>query len=440
MTAPEPEAMANAFRPGVTPLSPAAALAVERRQRLLGPAYRLFYDHPIYPVRAEGVWIQDRDGKTYLDAYNNVACLGHAHPRVVAAVAEQMARLNTHTRYIQDGILDYAESLLASFPAALGHVMFTCSGSEANDLALRIASEVTGGTGIIVTRHAYHGVTSVLAGLSPSLGAGNRLGDHVQLIDLPDPASPDPSADFASAVSAALASFARAGIRPAAILFDTIFSSDGVYADPPGFFNAGVSLARQAGALFIADEVQPGFGRIGPQMWNFRRHGAEPDMVSMGKPMGNGYPVAALVVKPALLEQFGAKTRYFNTFGGSSAAIAAANAVWQVLAEQDLPQNAETVGRYFRQRLADYIGRNGITAVRGCGLFLAVDFHRDGQPWAKGAHHLVNAMRERGVLISATGRAANILKIRPPLVFSAENVDFFMDRFDSALADLHNIR
>jgi len=217
---------------------------IARRNRLLGPAYRLFYEEPVEFVRGEGVWLYDAAGHRYLDGYNNVASVGHCHPHVVQAITRQAAVLNTHTRYLHETVLDFAEKLLATFPPQIGHVMFTCTGSEANDLALRVARTCTGGTGFIVTANAYHGVTSALAELSPSLGLSLPEGSHVRLVPAPSSAA-DAGDVIAHRVRAALADMKKSGIRPAALLVDTIFSSDGVFADPPGFLR----LAVEAGAL-----------------------------------------------------------------------------------------------------------------------------------------------------------------------------------------------
>jgi 4-aminobutyrate aminotransferase-like enzyme len=273
---------------------------IARRQRLLGPAYRLFYANPVHVVRGEGVWLYDPEGAAYLDMYNNVASVGHCHPNVVAALSRQAAVLNTHTRYLHETILDYAGKLLGYFPQELAHVMFTCTGSEANDLALRVAKAHTGGTGVIVTQLAYHGTTAATAELSPSLGPSMPLGGHVRTVPAPDAYRGDEGdvgGAFARHVREAIGDLRARGIRPAALLVDTIFSSDGVYGDPPGFLAPAVAEIRAAGGLFIADEVQPGFGRTGGQMWGFERHGLVPDIVTLGKPMGNGHPVAGMVAR-----------------------------------------------------------------------------------------------------------------------------------------------
>ncbi|HZH51492.1 MAG TPA: aminotransferase class III-fold pyridoxal phosphate-dependent enzyme [Microvirga sp.] len=416
---------------------------IARRQRLLGPAYRLFYANPVHLMRGEGVWLYDPDGNAYLDMYNNVASVGHCHPHVTAALARQAGILNTHTRYLHDTILDYAEKLLGYFPPALEHAMFTCTGSEANDLALRVAKTHTGGTGVIVTELAYHGTTAATAELSPSLGRTMRLGEHVRTVPAPDSyrgSDTDVGEAFARHVRAALDDMRSHGIRPAALLVDTIFSSDGVHADPAGFLAPAVAAVREAGGLFIADEVQPGFGRTGDGMWGFARHGLVPDIVTLGKPMGNGHPVAGMVARPDVLAEFGQRTRYFNTFGGNPVSAAVAMAVLEVIEQEGLVENARRVGEHLRRGLRALGERHPIIGdVRGAGLFIGVELVRDrrtGEPAAEETARLVNALRERRILISATGPFANILKIRPPLVFSQENSDLFLSVMDEILPDI----
>lgn len=411
-----------------------------RRARLLGPAYRLFYEEPFHPVRGEGVWLYDAAGTPWLDAYNNVVPLGHARPEVVEAIARQASVLNTHTRYLHEGILDYAERLLATMPPALGHATFTCTGSEANDLAMRIATAHTGGTGLIVTRFAYHGVTSALACASPSLGQYVRIGDHVQLIDAPQGGDADTGRRFADGVRAAIADLQACGIKPAALLVDTVFSSDGVFTAPAGFLHEAVEAIHEAGGVFIADEVQPGFGRTGEAFWGFQRHGVVPDIVTMGKPMGNGHPVAGLAVRPAVMEAFGRASRYFNTFGGNPVSMAAASAVLDVIQHNGLQANALQVGNYLRERLAALGERHAIVGeVRGAGLFVGLELMADRSTRASAtalAAKVVNGLRQRQVLLSATGPDANVLKIRPPLVFQREHADFLVERLDEVLRAL----
>lgn len=436
--------MINAFDAKATNgIAPREQALIKRRQTLLGPAYRLFYANPVHVVRGEGVWLYDPDGNAYLDVYNNVASVGHCHPHVVAALSRQAATLNTHTRYINDVILDYAEKLLGYFPPELSHVMFTCTGSEANDLAYRVARSYTGGTGFIVTQLAYHGVTVAISEMSPSLGNGIKLGPNVRTVPAPDlyrANGQDVGEAFARAVRAAIAEMREAGIKPAALLVDTIFSSDGVFSDPPGFLAPAVAAIREAGGLFIADEVQPGFGRTGEGMWGFQRHGILPDLVTMGKPMGNGHPIAAMVAKPEILEAFGERTRYFNTFGGNPVSCAVGQAVLEVIEGENIIQNARDTGAYLRDGLRALAGRyEAIGDVRGVGLFIGVELVKDraartpdGEITAK----MVNGLRERRVLISAAGPHANVLKIRPPLVFRREHADRFLEAMDATLAEI----
>ena len=414
--------MVNAYQPGQGHLSPAETQMAEDRARLLGPAYRLFYETPVHLVRGAGVHLYDAQGNAYLDCYNNVASVGHCHPRVVQAMATQAATLASHTRYLHQGVLTLADRLLATMPAEIGHIMFTCTGSEANDLAWRIARAATGGTGVIVTDNAYHGVTLATASMSMSIGPAVAPGPGVFAIPAPSPANyPQGIAQgFAAAVTAACARMRESGIRPAMLIADTIFSSDGVWTGPEGFLAPAVAAIRAEGGLFLADEVQPGFGRTGGHMWVFQRHGVVPDMVSMGKPMGNGYRVAALELRPEVIAEFGAKARYFNTFDGNAVAAGVALAVMDVIRDEGLMENAARVGRTFRDGLAALTG-DTLGEVRGAGLFLGADMLRDGAPAPERAARLVNLMRDEGVLISATGPQGHILKLRPPLPFSADN-------------------
>lgn len=424
----------------MTTLAPEAQALVQRRARVLGPAYRLFYDTPLHAVRGEGVWLYDADGKRHLDAYNNVASIGHCHPHVVEAIARQAGALNTHTRYLHEGVLDYAERLLATMPAELAHAMFTCTGSEANDLAMRIARAHTKAEGLIVTRFAYHGVTASIAEASPSLGKFVQLGDAVRTVPAPDSyriAPGDLGRAFAQGVREAIADLKAHGIRPAALMVDTVFSSDGIFTDPPGFMAEAVEAVREAGGLFIADEVQPGLGRTGDAFWGFQRHGVVPDIVTMGKPLGAGHPLAGLAVRPDVLAAFGRECRYFNTFGGNPVSMAAGMAVLDVIEREGLMANARRVGSHLRHRLRELAQRHALIGdVRGAGLFTGVELVADRAartPATAQCARVVNALRDRGVLLSSTGEHASTLKIRPPLVFSEANADLLADTLDSVL-------
>ena len=402
-----------------------AAEFLSRRARALGPTYALFYDEPLHIVRAEGVWMYDAEGRRYLDAYNNVPVVGHCNPHVVDALARQARTLNTHTRYLAEQPLELAERLLATFPGEIGHVVYTCTGSEANDLAVRISKAATGGTGFIITDFAYHGTTDVISGMSPE--DGTPLGPGVYAVSAP--LGPDGPAKFAERVRACIATMRSDHIRPAALLVDTIFSSDGIVADPPGFLVAAVDEIRAAGGLFIADEVQPGFGRTGEHMWGFQRHGVTPDLVTLGKPMGNGHPVSALAARPALLSAFARQTRYFNTFGGNSVSCAVALAVLDVIEKERVIANARASGTHLRAGLARLAQRHPLLGeIRGAGLFVGVEL-----PTRSDATRLVNDLRHHGVLVGTTGRNSKILKIRPPLTITTDEVDILLDALDKAL-------
>jgi 4-aminobutyrate aminotransferase-like enzyme len=439
-------AMINGFDPNRLDELPAQMQKnIRRRDQSLGPGYRLFYDTPLEIVRGKGVTLFDRDGNDYLDVYNNVPSVGHAHPKVIAAVHEQMQTLNTNTRYVQESILDYSEQLLSTFPAELGHVMFTCTGSEANDLAMRVAKYATGNQGIIVTSGAYHGLTTEVASFSPSLGAGVPLGANVRVIDAPDAlrySSDQGSLEdhLRNQVRAAIADLHRHGIGVAAFIADSIFSSDGVFAGPAGFLRPIIDEVHAAGGLYIADEVQPGFGRTGEEWWGFQRHGIVPDIVTIGKPMGNGIPVAAAIFKPELLVEFGKNIRYFNTFGGNSVAIAAAQAVLDVIREESLIQNAHKVGEKIITGLKDLSqGLDQVAEVRGSGFFIGVDLVTDRStltPDGEAAAGIVNALRQDRILISACGAQGNVLKLRPPMPFSSSDADRLLEGMGRAFKTL----
>ncbi|MGE3812034.1 MAG: aspartate aminotransferase family protein [Candidatus Nanopelagicales bacterium] len=428
-------------------LEPRKRDLVRRRIDALGPAYRLFYRDPLEFVRGSGTRLWTADGTEYLDAYNNVPSVGHAHPRVAAAIAEQAATLSTHTRYLDARLVDYAEDLLSTMPGGLGHVMLTCTGSEANDLALRLAKSATGGTGVVVTRNAYHGVSTEIASISPSLVGLAGLPPWVRVVPVPDVRQVDDPASFgewfAAHVQGAIDDLAAAGIRFAALVADSVFASDGVFPDPAGFLAPVREVVERNGGLYVADEVQPGFGRLGETMWGFERHGSPaapfvPDLVTLGKPMGNGYPVAATVMRPGVAERFGQGMRYFNTFGGNSVAVAAAQATLDVLRDEDLQGNALRVGSRFRGQLDDLRADHPrIGEVRGAGLFLALELRTpDDEPDEALCLDVVNGLERHRILVGTTNVGNDALKIRPPLCFSDADADRFVEGLDAVLTEL----
>ncbi len=430
--------MVNAYVEGAAELAPEERDMIDRRKTLLGPAYRLMYERPLHLVRGDGLWLYDAAGQAYMDAYNNVTSIGHCHPKVVEAITNQMATLATNTRYLHETVLEYAERLLATMPDEIGNFMFTCTGSDANDLATRIAQSYTGGTGIIVTETAYHGITQSVAAFSPSLGVNVPLGPHVRCVTAPDAwrSEGDVAASFAADVDAAIKDLQRHGIKPAFLICDAILASDGVFSHPLGVLKGAVDAIHAVGGLYIADEVQSGFGRTGDALWGFARHGVTPDLITMGKPMGNGYPVAGVAARPEVIAEFGKNARYFNTFGGNTVAATAALAVLDTIQRDGLTESARDVGGYFKKGIQNLAEKHAsIGEVRGAGLFVGVDIVQSGSkiPDAVRTTRIVNGMRDEHILISACAKTANVLKIRPPLVFNRKNADHFVDVLDTVL-------
>lgn len=420
-----------------------AASLAERRRQLLGPAYRLFYDEPLHIVKGEGVWLTDAAGKRYLDLYNNVPHVGHCHPRVVEAIRAQVGILNTHTRYLHENVVDYAERLLDLFPSELDVAMFSCSGSGANELALRIARHATGGSGLIVIEDAYHGTTKATFEISTEDNPPDLQPDYVVTVPAPDTyrgahRDADAADRYADHLHEAVATLESRAIKPAAFIIDTIASSSGVVSPPPGYLQKAAEVIRSAGGLFIADEVQPGFGRTGRHLWGFEADGFVPDIATLGKPMGNGHPMAATIVRRPLVDAFAERFGYFNTFGGNPVSAAAGMAVLDVLEDEGLQANALEVGEYLKNGVRDIATRApAIGDVRGSGLFIAIELVADADarsPATALAKRVINDLKARGVLTNTIGPHANILKLRPPLVFSKENADEFLTHLDAVLS------
>jgi 4-aminobutyrate aminotransferase-like enzyme len=413
-----------------------------RRQRALGSAYRLFYEKPMHLVRGDGVWLYDADGRKYLDMYNNVPHVGHCHERVVRAVCEQAGKLNTHTRYLHENIVNLAERLTAKCPTDLDTAMFCCTGSEANELALRIARRCTGGTGIIVTDFAYHGNTQAIWEISTDSIPADEVPAHVEAVPAPDTyrgahRGDDAGQLYAAQVADAIAALEQRGIKLAAFVVDTIVSSSGVVSPPPGYLSRVAEIVRDAGGLFVADEVQPGFGRTGHHFWGFEADGLVPDIVTMGKPMGTGHPLSAVITRAELVDDFSRHGRYFNTFGGNPVSCAAGLAVLDVIEEENLQQNALAVGQHLVDglwKLAEV--HESIGDVRGSGLFLAVELVTSSEervPATALTREVVNGLRDNGVLTGSIGPDDNILKLRSPLVLSKDDADYFLNMLDEVL-------
>ncbi len=379
----------------------------------------LTYARPVHAARAEGVWIYEPDGRRLLDAYNNVPVVGHCHSRVTEAVVRQTRLGATNARYLTEPLVELAERLLATFPphAALDTVLLVNSGSEANDLAWRLASEVTGHDGVLVTENAYHGVTAATTRLSPE----DWRTAHPRVARIAPPGS---GTDLAVALDAALA---RLDGQLAATFLDGSLMSDGIHVPGTAELRLLVERTHAAGGLYVADEVQAGHGRCGPELWSFARHGIAPDVVTLGKPMGNGYPVAAMVTRRALAERFPYAGRTFSTFGGNPVAASAALAVLDVLEDERLPERAAGVGERLRAAI-ESLGKADVVEVRGRGLIAGVQLSS-----ARLVARVTDELREAGILVGRTGKDGDTLKIRPPLAFTDEHAEQLVQALDRAL-------
>jgi 4-aminobutyrate aminotransferase-like enzyme/Ser/Thr protein kinase RdoA (MazF antagonist) len=417
----------------------------ERRGRSLGPSYRLFYDRPVHLVRGEGTWLYDAEGRRYLDCYNNVASVGHCHPHVVAALARQAATLNTHTRYLDDHVVRYAERLTATMPDPLRVCYFVCTGTEANDLAIRIARVVSGHEGVIVCDDSYHGNSNVVGAASTCMYPKSE--QPIWLATVPPPngyrgeyryGTPDIGVKYAAHIDAAIATLQQRGQGASAWLCDVIFDSNGTILPPRGYLEYTARAIRAAGGLFIADEVQSGFYRTGEEMWGFGYSDVVPDIVTLGKPAGDGHPIGAVITTPAIAAKFAEKFSYFNTFGGNPVSAAVGMAVLDVLEREGIQQNVIASGRVLESGLATLAAKHPLVAdVRGKGLFWGLEIVRDHAmraPAVAEADRIMNLMREDGFLLGRTGAFDNVIKIRPPLVFAPDHARMLLEGLDRALA------
>jgi 4-aminobutyrate aminotransferase-like enzyme/Ser/Thr protein kinase RdoA (MazF antagonist) len=411
-----------ARRFGATIDGPTSGLA-ERRAAVVGPAMEaLTYDEPLHIVSATGVWMTAADGRRYLDAYNNVPCVGHGHPRIAEAIARQGRRLNTNMRYLHETAIELAERLLATMPpdSGLDTVLFVNSGSEANDVAWRLATAFTGNGGALCTEFAYHGVTEATAALSPESWYGGQRPEHVETW------APMDAASFGAAVGR----LASRGLAPAAAILDGLLTSDGYVEPGPEAAAEWVAATHAAGGLWIADEVQGGHGRTGRHMWSFEQLGVMPDLVTLGKPMGNGYPIGAVVARREITERFAKQTVFFSTFGGNPVSAAAALAVLEVLDDERVLDRVTRVSRPFIDAIREVARRYPIGVdVRGFGLAIGIEI-ADGAD----AKAVKEGLRQRGVLVGTSGRGGNVLKVRPPLAFTEAEIPVFTDALDATLA------
>ncbi|MFT5007026.1 MAG: 4-aminobutyrate aminotransferase-like enzyme, partial [Paracoccaceae bacterium] len=386
---------------------------MERRARLLGPNVSTFYDEPVHIVKGAGVSLWDARGREYLDCYNNVPHVGHCHPKVVEAIAKQAATLNTHTRYLHEGILDYVEALTAKFDDHLNAAIMVCSGSEANDIALRMAQAVTSKTGIIATDMTYHGNTASVSQLSirkPPIGG---YATNVRHVPAPDCLRGLSAADFTAHVEAAIADLQATKHGVSGMIICPFFANEGFPTLPDGFLDGAVAAVRRAGGILIADEVQPGFGRIGSHWWGHEKLGVKPDVVTIGKPMANGHPVAAVVAGHDTLSEFRNAFGYFNTFGGNPVSCAAAMAVLEIIDEEGLIENARIVGDYALHRLRELQSKHPVIGnVRGSGLFFGAEMVLDDTmtPASDFTANVVEGMKAKGILLGRLGTEYATLK------------------------------
>lgn len=419
------------------------AQLIADRARLLGPNVSTFYDDPVHIVKGKGVWLWDADGRKYLDCYNNVPHVGHCNERVVEAICRQASTLNTHTRYLHNGILDYVERLTGTMDASLDTAIMTCTGSEANDIALRMAEAVTGKRGIVATDATYHGNTALVSQLSqnkiPSVDFG--LDRYFRFAQAPDSyRNPDPDGTrFADAVAEQIEEHEKSGTGFAALVVCPFFLNEGFPIMTDGWLKPAAETVRKAGGLLICDEVQSGFGRTGTHMWAHQKMGVVPDIVTLGKPMANGHPVGGVVTNAETMKAFRTGFRYFNTFGGNPVSAAAAMAVLEEMDDKNLMANARVVGDHARARLNKMKEKHAVIGdLRGSGLVFGAELVLDREskePASALTDRVINAMRHRGIIHSKLGRHKNTLKIRPPMPFSIENADLLMDTLDEVLAE-----
>jgi len=424
---------------------------IERRKRAMGPAYEHFYQRPLYLTRGEGVWLYDYEGNRYLDCYNNVASVGHCHPYVVEQLTQQIATLNTHTRYLHHAIIEYAEMLADTLPGDLSVCMLVCTGTEANDLACRIARTVTGNEGAICTTGAYHGNSTLVSELSPGFARKRPKPDFIVDVAPPDlyrgqfgDDDPDYARKYADLVDDGIAELADHDHRPAMMLLDSIYDGAGIHTPPPEYQQAVHEKVRAAGGLIVCDEVQSGLTRMGDNYWGFMDSAVVPDIVTMGKPMGDGHPLAVVVTTPEIAADFARETGYFNTFGGNPVSATVGKAVLEVVARENLLAQVKKSGDYLIDGIKRLAQEHSIIGdIRGKGLFLAIELVRDRatkEPAADETAEILELMRENGVLLSKVGQHRNVLKIRPPLIFKTEHADIALKALDHAFSSIGELQ
>jgi 4-aminobutyrate aminotransferase-like enzyme len=415
---------------------------MDRRDALLGTGAPLFYNHPLHMVRGEGVDVWDADGRHYVDMYNNVPCVGHANPAVVEAMAKAQSTLNVHSRYLHEGILDFAERLVGLHGPRIESVIVSCSGTEAIEVALRMARFATGKQGIVCTNGTYHGNSEAVSKLSRLPVGDNQFAD-VRSFPFPEKYRPIVKAAseeelteaYLAELRKAIDGFEASGVGFAGLILCSILANEGLPDIPKGFMARACELVREKGGIVIADEVQAGYCRAGT-WWGYDVTGYAPDIVVTGKPMGNGLPMAATAASRKLVENFRGRTRYFNTFASSPLQAAVGSAVIDYIEKERLAESVAAVGAALKAALATR-KRPWIGDVRGVGLFLGIEIIKpDGGPDVDRTIDMVNRLKDKGFLTSNAGLFKNTVKIRPPLVFRQPHADAFMKAYDETLAEM----
>ncbi len=447
---PDPNMILGISSEAFPPREPEIAETLAKRRQRLGRNLSISYRQPLKIVRGWKQYLFDDQGRAYLDAYNNVAHVGHNHPRVVAAARRQMGVLNTNMRYLHDTILRYADKLTSLLPEPLSVCFFVNSGSEANELALRLARTYTGQRDMIVLEAAYHGNTNTLIAISPykhNGPGGTGTPDWVHIAPIPDDYrgaykrdDPDAGAKYARHVLEITERLKSKGRGLAGFIAESLPSVGGQIVMPPGYLADVYRCVRAAGGLCIVDDVQTGFGRVGTHFWGFEMQGVTPDIVVLGKPIGNGHPLGAVITTPEIADAFNNGMEYFTTFGGNPVSCAVGLEVLNVVLEEDLQEHARRVGERMLEGLRPFVERYSIVGdVRGSGLFLGVELVRDREtrePAAEEAAYVMNRMREHGILLGTDGPYHNVIKIRPPMPFDEENAEFLVEVMEKVLSEL----
>ena len=419
---------------------------IARRKHVLSPSYGHFFDEILHLVKGEGMWLWDAEGRKYLDFYNNVPSVGHCHPHVVEALVKQASALNINTRYLDQSLIEFGEALTAKLPEHLDSCAFACSGTEANDLAVQVARHVTGAEGVLVAEYCYHGNSTLVLRLSTDSYPDDERPDWLAAFEVPDlyrgsfgEDDPDAGAKYLAQAIDRLDAMEARGHRLACLLLDSSFDAHGVVRAPDGFMDGLRAEVRKRGGLIVADEVQCGYCRMGTHWWGFQHYDLAPDIVTCGKPMGDGHPISVMVSTRDHAESFANKYGYFNTTGGNPVSSAVGRAVIEVIDREGLLERVTDSGVYLSERMAGLERKHGIVGkARGYGMFQGLDIVTDpGEktPITKQQlRHLNTLIVGEGLITGTSGRHGNVLKLRPPLPATREHVDIAVAAIDRGLA------